>query len=249
MRRGTFTKLKLATLIATVAGLAALTGSAQSQSSTTTGSSVDQSQTAGTSTADRKTTSFIKQVAEDNDAEVAFGELGTRQAQNANLKSFAQQLQRDHMQANDQLRPIAQKYGITLNQELKHKDNRVLTKLGKESGAKFDQEFATEALRMHQKDIDKFQKAVSDLQAPDVRQYAETMLPKLREHFQHAETVAKEVGVDQATISSIEKKLPAGVGGTSSESEQGSGSASDQNPKQGAGAKDLQKDNAAPQSQ
>src|SRR5690242_19285497 len=65
----------------------------------------------------------------------------------------------------------------------------------------------------HQKAISKFDKASQELQSADVKQYAETMLPKLREHFQKAADIARTVGVAPSTISAIAKKLPA-VGGT-----------------------------------
>jgi putative membrane protein len=185
----------------------------------------------GQSRSDSRSVSFIKQAAHDNDLEVAIAELGARKAQNPELKNFCQQLQQDHTKANEQLKPLAQKYGVNLDQSLKHKGERELTKFEKESpGGKFDQKLAIELMRDHEKDIRKFQQAASQSQATDVRQYAETMLPQLRQHFQHAETVARAVGVDQSTISSISKKMPAAVGGAGE----------DQQTSKGAGAKALQ---------
>jgi uncharacterized protein (DUF305 family) len=96
---------------------------------------------------------------------------------------------------------------------------------GKAAGPEFDKKFATDMLKDHQKAISKFEKAASKLQEADVKQYAETMLPKLREHLQKAETVARQVGVDQSTISSY-TKTSGGLGGTSDTQESTTGTGS-----------------------
>ena len=188
-----------------------------------------QTQTAPPAKADSKTTDFIKEAAKINDSEIALGELGARKAENPDLKAFSQQMQQDHTQANQQLQPIAQKYGVSLEQPIKGKAHHEVAKLEKASGANFDKEFATAMLKNHEKAYQKFQKAATELSDPEVKQYAETMLPKLRQHFDRAATVAQEVGVSQSTISSYSKKLPPAVGGTSEE----------QNTSQGAGASNM----------
>ncbi len=207
--------LKHVLILTTAATLTAFTTTSRAQSqSGSTGSS------SGQTKADSKTLSFIKDAARDNDDEIALAEVGIRKAQNPDLKSFCQMLQQDHTQANQQLQPIAQKYGVSLDQTMKGKGSHEVSKFEKETaGQKWDQKFATEMLKDHQKDIQKYERASTQLQEPDVKQFAQTMIPKLEQHFQHAETVAKEVGVDQSTISSYAKKLPGNgnVGGSSDE--------------------------------
>ncbi len=223
--------LKNVLMVTTVAALTtfATSGRAQSQSSSATAGS-----TSGKT--DRQSAKFIKEAAEDNDMEIAMAEIGSQKAQNPDLKNFCQQLQQDHTQANQQLQPIAQKYGITLEQSTKGKSHHEVSQLDKEqSGAKFDQKFAELMLKNHQKDIQKFEKASTQLQDPEVKQYAQTMLPKLEQHFQTAQTVAKAVGVDQSTISRYAQKLPPSVGGTGEE----------QNPSKGAGARGLKQDSSS----
>lgn len=216
----TLKKTLLLTAIATMA--AAMTARADDQ--TTAG-------TTATTKADSKTISFIKNAAKDNNMEIAMAEVGAQKATNPELKSFCQQLQQDHTQANQQLQPLAQKYGVSIEQPVKGLAHHEMNKFEKEaSGSKFDQDFATEMLKSHQKDIKKFEEASNNLQEADVKQYAQTMLPKLQQHFDRAVTVAKAVGVEQSTISSYSKKLPAGVGGTSD---------SDLDTTKGAGARDL----------
>jgi len=162
-----------------------------------------------------KTTMFIKEAMQGNAAEVALAEVAERKAQNAEVKQFAEHIRKDHTEANQKLQPIAQKHGISESASLDAKHQKTLDKFQQLSGDQFDQEYAKEMLKDHQKDIAKYQKVSKQAEDTEVKQYAQETLPKLREHLAHAEKVAKTVGIDQETISSFTKEIPEGVGGTS----------------------------------
>jgi putative membrane protein len=240
MRKNMVKKLKTVCILTTITGLSAL-GVRAADSATTTG-------TSGYSTSTRTTTeststshsakSFIKEAYNDNQTEIELGAIGAQKAQNADLKSFAQEIQKDHTQANKDLMPLAQKYGVA--EDLTRSREHEINKFDKEtSGADFDKKFATEMLKAHQKAISKFEKASSKLEEADLKQYAENTLPKLQEHLQHAATVAQQVGVDQATIASYTRKA-SGVGGSSDTQESTTGTATSGKSGEGAGSKDLQ---------
>ncbi len=243
MRKAMLKTLKTACVITTITGLTTLAAQARddqkTSTSTTTGTSGYQTGTESTS-ADHADKSFIKQAFQDNQMEIDVAKAGASKAQNANLKQFCQMLESDHTQANQQLQPLAAKYGV--NEQTSWRTEHAANKFEKETaGPEFDKKLATELLKDHQKDITKFERASSKLQETDVKQYAENMLPKLREHLQKAATVAQEVGVDQSTISSIMSKAPA-VGGTAETQETTTGSATGTTGKteQGAGGQQLQ---------
>jgi len=224
MRKNKLNKLKIACILTTITGLSALPlGAADTQ--TTTGTAGY-----GTTTSDSRTSEsvshtakgFIKDAFRDNQMEIDMAGIGIAKAQNADLKSFCEEIQKDHTQANKELLPLATKYGVT--EEQTKMNQHEVNKFDKESsGADFDKKFATEMLKSHHKDIAKFEKAASKLQEADVKQYAENMLPKLREHLQRAETVARSVGVDQSTISSYSTDKNPAVGGTSDTTESTTG--------------------------
>lgn len=238
MRKAMLKTLKSACVITTVTGLATFVAQARDdQSTTSTGASGYQTTTESL-TGDHSAKSFIKQAYQDNQMEIDLANVGMSKAQNANLKQLCQMLQTDHTQANQQLQPLAQKYGVT--EQPTRRTEREANKLEKEnSGPEFDKKLATELLKDHQKDIAKFERASTKLQETDVKEYAQTMLPKLREHLQKAATVAGEVGVDQSTISSIMSKAPA-VGGTAETQESTTGTGTTGKTEQGAGAQQLQ---------
>jgi putative membrane protein len=207
--------LKNACILTTVTGLTALTARAADPATTATPSGTSTYETTGHSLlAEHSAKGFIKEAYRDNQMEIDMAGVGLSKAQNADLKAFCQQLQQDHTKANQELQPIAQKYGVTENASMREHE---VNKFEKETaGADFDKKFATEMIKDHQKAIKKFERASSKLQEADVKQYAENMLPKLREHLQKAETIAAAVGVDQSTISSLARDSSS-VGGTAEE--------------------------------
>jgi len=180
-----------------------------------------------------KAAHFIKKAAEGNDATVAMAKLGIRKTHNPKLKNYCEELERDHLQANERLKPLAKEYGVSI----KDKSNLQLKALEKENGAKFDRQFAETMLKDHHKAIRLYERAIHKLQNPAVKRYAETTLPVLERHFQNAETVAKAVGVAPATISRYSRNLPPAVGGV------GERSATSQ----GAGARRLERGSNAGQ--
>lgn len=229
MRIGMLHTIKGGLVATTIAGLTALTLQVQAQQNYSGSSSSSASATQPGTASDRATTRFIKEAARANEMEINLAQAGVQKAENADLKSFCQTMQQDHTQANTELQPLAQKYGVNIEQT--RSTEREANRLEKETtGAKLDQKLATEFLKDHQKTIAEFEKASNQVTESDVKEYIDKMLPKLREHFQHAETVARAVGVSESTISSYTRKLPGAVGGTADEQgiQQGTGSKSQQ---------------------
>lgn len=166
---------------------------------------------------------FIKEAAAGNQAEIATAQMAQEKSQSPEVKNLAQMIQQDHQQAEEKLQGIAQSHGVTLPQSGTWTERREASKLNKLSGADFDQQYAKDMVEDHVKDIKKFQKASQNIQDTDVKDYAQTCLATLEKHLTHAEAAAKSVGVDDATISSMTKDLPEGVGGTGNNQESGQG--------------------------
>src|SRR5262249_31054037 len=101
---------------------------------------------------DKAATKFIKEAADGNNMEIAMAEIGSRNSQNTEVKDFCKKLQEDHTQANKELEPIAQKYGVSITQSFSHSDQREIEKFQKMSGSEFDQTFAKQMLKDHDKD-------------------------------------------------------------------------------------------------
>lgn len=184
--------------------------------------------------------SFVQKAAQGNMAEIKMAELGIRRAQNDQLKDFARQLHRDHLQASNKLHTVAQQLGVTPEKELKGKHQQELKKL--ESASNFDREFTLAALKDHAHDVALYEKAQSHIRDAQVKQYAEQTLPTLRQHLEKTRTLAQAVGIDQATIASTLNQAEQPMGGSSGEDvddEKGRDEGADSKAHQGAGAEQL----------
>ncbi len=134
---------------------------------------------------------FIKHASRTNLAEIQEGNLAMQNGATQSVKQMGQTLVTDHTQAEDQLRQIAQQEGFSLPQSPSRKQQAQDQKLTRETGATFDQKFAREEVKGHEKAISEFKQEAQSTQNPALRSYAETTIPVLQKHLQMAEMAAR----------------------------------------------------------
>jgi len=61
------------------------------------------------------------------------------------------------------------------------------------SGAELDREFANNMVMTHQKEVEMFRDQAEMAQTPDVKKYAEDMLPRLEMHLQKAQRLQSKL--------------------------------------------------------
>jgi putative membrane protein len=174
---------------------------------------------------------FLKQAVRANDLEIGLAEIGVRKAQNVRLREFCTQLQKDHMLAAKEMAPLAQRYGVSIEPSQPRRNEKELARFDKLEGAQFDRSFSTDILHHHEDDIARYEQASRDLQAGDVKHFADSMVGHLRQHLGQAAEVAQAVGVSQSTIAAVLKHTNTAMGGTEEKedhSAQGSGSSGTQ---------------------
>jgi putative membrane protein len=164
----------------------------------------------------------IREAAKMNEGTIQFAQLAQQKAQNPELKRFGQTLEQDHKRAQLKLETIAKSHNVTLPTgaaALDQKCQTELSRLRELSGSEFDKEFAKGAVEGHAMAAAHLQKASTQAQDADLRQYTRDMLTEVRDHQRQARQIAATVGVDQATITSLETKTPEGVGAPGSETQ------------------------------
>ena len=174
--------------------------------------------------------SVIDNAAKMNLAVQKVADLAQQKAQNPELKQFAQTLKQDHQKWQQDLERIAQKHNVTLRTTVDEKCQQEISKLEALSGAEFDKEFAKGSIEGHAMAVAQLQQASSAVQDQDVKQYAQKLLAKLKEHQRTSRQVAQAVGIDQTTITSLESKGQSSIGapaGSESSSRESSNSSSD----------------------
>jgi putative membrane protein len=119
--------------------------------------------------------------------EVQLGQLAVQKASNADVKNFGQRMVDDHSKANDQLKSIASQKGVTLPTNLPPDKKKDVNKLSKLSGAAFDREYMSMMVKDHKKDVSEFEKESKQAKDSDLKSFAQSTLPILRDHLKMAE--------------------------------------------------------------
>ena len=101
---------------------------------------------------------FVRMAAQGGLAEVQLGQMAAQKGTNADVKSFGQHMVDDHTKANDDLKAIAAKEGMTVPESLNPKDQALQSKLQNLSGAEFDRAYMKAMVKDHQEDVKEFQK-------------------------------------------------------------------------------------------
>jgi len=104
---------------------------------------------AATTATSAATRTFVHDMAVAGNAEVQLGQLAEQHAANGDVKAFGEMMVKDHTKANDELKPIAQKLGVTLPTELDAKHKALYDKLSKLQGAAFDREYMNAMVQGH----------------------------------------------------------------------------------------------------
>ncbi len=90
---------------------------------------------------------------------------------------------KDHTEANDKMKTIAQSKGITLPSTLSNDEQKLKTDLSSKSGKDFDKAYIEAMIDDHKEDIKTFQDAIQRLKDPDLKAFATNTLPVLKMHL------------------------------------------------------------------
>lgn len=129
---------------------------------------------------------FLKEAAEGGLAEVALGTIAAQKATAPEVKRFGNRMVTDHSRANEELKSIAARKGITLPTELSRKHRDQADELSKLSGRQFDEAYAKAMVEDHESDVDAFETASKETKDADFKAWATKTLPILKEHLQLA---------------------------------------------------------------
>lgn len=137
------------------------------------------------SAADKKA---INDMALANMAEVETGKLALSKSQNADVKTFAQQMIDDHGKALTEVQALAQSKGVTLPTELDAKHKAISAKLEKLSGDAFDKEYMKSVgVADHKATHAKLQAGSKSAKDPDVKALATKLMPTVEQHLKAAQ--------------------------------------------------------------
>src|SRR5215212_3687419 len=132
-------------------------------------------------TADHK---FATEAAMGGTMEVELGRIAASKGASDEVRQFGQRMVDDHSKANAELMQLASGKGMTLPTAPDAKHQAETRKLSALSGEKFDKEYVKMMVKDHKKDVGEFEKEASRGMDADIKAFAASTLPTLREHLQ-----------------------------------------------------------------
>jgi len=136
--------------------------------------------------ASAKETAFIKEAADGGMAEVELGRLAEKTGQRDEVKKFGQQMVTDHGKANDDLKAIASKLGVTVPDRISAEHQSTVDSLSKKSAHAFDSAYVAEMISDPEKDIAEFEKAQGETTNSDLKQFIDKTIPVMKHHLEMA---------------------------------------------------------------
>lgn len=136
----------------------------------------------------REDEAFLKKAAGINLSEIEAGKLAERMSSDPKVKQLGSMLIKDHTEAHRKLERLAASKGVTLPTELSMWDRKSLSSLQNESGDKFNKDFLAFNLKGHEKAVSLFEKESARTQDPDIKAWAQKMVPALKEHLAMAKS-------------------------------------------------------------
>ncbi len=135
---------------------------------------------------------FLVNAAEINLEEVELGKLAQTRGTVNHVKELGEMMVKDHNMAQSDLQALAAKKQVTIPTTLTDKGMSANKKLMDTKDPKFNKEYADMMVSGHKDAISIFEKASTNAQDADIREWATSMLPALRKHLDHAITCQKE---------------------------------------------------------
>ena len=133
---------------------------------------------------------FMQRAAVSGLFELEAARLAAEKAQDEAVKRYAAMLVEQHTAANQELSTLAQSKGQTLPTTLPMGKRRELERMGRLSGAAFDSAFVQNVgIREHRQDIRQFREVSRRDGDPELKAWANKMLPTLEQHLSQAQAL------------------------------------------------------------
>lgn len=143
--------------------------------------------------------SFIEKAAHAGQVEIEASKLAQTKATSPEVKSFADQMIKDHEAVASELSTLATAKGVKLPDDPSPLQKGKLKLLNTHDGASFDKHYMSDiGVDAHKDAVKLFEKASRDAKDPELKAWAAKTLPALQHHLEMAQTLNAEV-----------KKMPA----------------------------------------
>lgn len=136
---------------------------------------------------------FLKEVQEINQEEIMLGQLAQSNAISEETKDLGKMMEESHTRFENELNDLVTKKSVVLLAVSTENAMDAQKKLNSKTGIDFDKKYCDMMVDGHKKAYERFEKASTECNDADVKAFAMSILPQLREHLDHAK-MCKENG-------------------------------------------------------
>ena len=136
---------------------------------------------------------FMIKAAQANLTEIDMARIVMQKSQNEDVRDFANMIQKDHTDALEDLTDLMRDKQMSPPNTLSPETKADIEKMTALTGPELDREFANAMVADHQKALEMFRDRANIAQDPDVRKYAEDLIPKLEMHLEKAEQLQSKL--------------------------------------------------------
>lgn len=130
-----------------------------------------------------KDVQFLIDAAEINQEEIELGQLAQQKGTSDHVKKLGKMMEDAHTQSLNDLKALAQTKNITLPDASTEKVQDAYKNLNEKTGSDFDKSYSDLMVDGHKDAINTFEKASTDCNDPEIKNWATTTLPALRMHL------------------------------------------------------------------
>lgn len=133
---------------------------------------------------------FMKMAATANMTEAHLGQMAEAQGSQARVKDYGKKLSMDHTTSYESLTVLANKVGEDIPKAISR--DKAINRLARFKGKTFDRAFLLDEVQSHKTAIAAFKSEAEHGDNPDVKAWAQNMIPTLEGHLQAAEKLATQ---------------------------------------------------------
>ena len=182
-----FDAIILAACCAIAPAHAQATGQAADKAATT---AVTTTPVTGSAKLARADAAFLRQAAQNGNAEIEASKLALTKTASPEIKTFARQMVDEHTKTGEALKSLALAKGVAVSDTPSLAQSAKIKLLDAMSGANFDKRYASMiGLTAHRNTVRLFQRAAGSAKDAEVKAFASTTLPALQHHLQMAQAL------------------------------------------------------------
>jgi putative membrane protein len=148
--------------------------------------------TAAKDTLNQEDKNFVKEAGTGGMAEVELSKIAQK-SENADVKSFADRMIKDHTAANQELTTIVTSLGAETPKALDSEHERMRDKLQTLHGKAFDDQYMRDMVEDHNKTVKLFQQEERSGHNTELKQFAQKTLPTLEQHQKMAQELSHKL--------------------------------------------------------